>query len=97
MMHGRVIIAYFEVRQFMILHDKILNFVNMESLVIHPDSVEQLKTIKAVLKALKVPFEPQSNTLPPHITESIERGVKQYGMGQTISLEEFKEKHFSKK
>jgi len=72
-------------------------FVNMELILIHPDSVEQLKTVKAVLKALKVPFEPQSNTLPPHVMESVERSIKQYEAGQTISLEEFKERHFSKK
>jgi methionine synthase I (cobalamin-dependent) len=69
----------------------------MESILIHPESIEQLKTVKAVLKALKVPFEPQSTTLPTHISQSIEKGVKQYENGQTISLLEFKEKHFSKK
>lgn len=29
----------------------------MEAIVIHPDSAEQLKTVKAVLKALNVRFE----------------------------------------
>jgi hypothetical protein len=69
----------------------------MESILIHPESAEQLKTVKAVLKALKVPFEPQSATLPLHISQSIEKSIKQYENGQTISLQEFKEKHFSKK
>jgi len=69
----------------------------METILIHPESAEQLKTIKAVLKALNVQFEPQSNVLPAHVSKSIERSIKQYEDGQTISLQEFKEKHFSKK
>jgi len=69
----------------------------MKSILIHPESAEQLKTVKAVLKALKVQFEPQSSTLPTHISKSIEKSIKQFENGQTISLQEFKEKHFSKK
>lgn len=45
----------------------------MASILIHPESAEQLKTVKAVLKALKVQFEPKSNTLPPPVLKSIER------------------------
>ncbi len=69
----------------------------MESILIHPENAEQLKTVKAVLKALKVQFEPQSNVLPPHVLKSIETGIKQAKDGQTISLQEFTGKHFSKK
>jgi len=69
----------------------------MESILIHPESSEQLKTVKAVLKALKVPFEPQTVTLPEHVLNSIDKSIAQYENGQTISLKEFKEKHFLKK
>jgi len=69
----------------------------MESILIHPESAEQLKTVKAVLKALNVQFEPQSNTLPPHVLKSIERGLEQSKTGRSISLDEFTAKHFSKK
>lgn len=65
--------------------------------MIHPENLEQLKTIKAVLKALKVQFEPQSNSLPPHVVKSIEKSMKEFRNGQTIPLEEFKQKHFSKR
>ena len=68
----------------------------MESILIHPESAEQLKTVKAVLKALKVPFEPQATVLPAHISKSVEKSIKQFEAGQTISLEEFKRKHFSR-
>jgi len=69
----------------------------MESILIHPENAEQLKAVKAVLKALKVQFEPQLNSLPAHVSKSIEKSVKQYESGQTISLQQFKDKHFSKK
>jgi hypothetical protein len=69
----------------------------MESILIHPESAEQLKAIKAVLKVLKVPFESQAATLPSHVSHSIEKSIKQYEEGKTISLDEFKKKHFSSK
>ena len=69
----------------------------MESILVHPENAEQLKAVKAVLKALKVQFEPQPKNFPPHVLEGIERGLQQAKNGQTISFEEFKEKHFTKK
>ncbi len=68
----------------------------MESILIRPESTEQLKTVKAVLKALKVPFEPQSDVFPPHVLNNIKDGIKQYEDGQPISLEEFANRHFTK-
>lgn len=67
----------------------------MESILIHPDSPEQLKTVKAVLKALKVQFEPAPVVLPAHVSDSIQRGISQFEAGQSISLEEFTQKHLS--
>lgn len=69
----------------------------MEAIMIHPENAEQLKTVKSVLKALKVPYEPQSSTLPDHVMASIDRGTKQAVQGKTIGLEAFKEKHFLKR
>jgi len=69
----------------------------MEPILIHPESAEQLRTVKAVLKALKVPFEPQSSTLPAHVLKSLDKSIKQFENGQTISLAEFIEKHFLKR
>ena len=80
-----------------VLFSRMLYFCYMESILIHPESADQLKTVKAVLKALKVPFEPQSGNLPPHVSQSVEKSIKQFDAGHTISLSEFKEKHFSKK
>ena len=69
----------------------------MESILVHPENAEQLKAVKAVLKALKVQFEPQPKTFPLHVLEGIEESLRQHQNGQTISLQEFKEKHLSKK
>ncbi|MEC3880974.1 DUF2683 family protein [Parapedobacter sp. 10938] len=69
----------------------------MEAIMIHPENAEQLKTVKTVLKALKVPFEPQSNTLPDHVMVSIDRGIGQAAQGKTIGLDAFKDKHFLKR
>ncbi len=79
-----------------IIDEEFRSFEYMEAILIYPESAEQLKTVKAVLKALKVQFEPQSNALPPHVLKSIEKGMNQIENGQTISLEEFKARHFSK-
>ena len=68
----------------------------MEAIVIHPDSAEQLKTVKAVLKVLNVRFEKQAS-LPPHVAASIKKGLEQYENGNLVSLDEFKRNHFSKK
>jgi len=67
----------------------------MEAIVIHPDSVDQLRTVKAVLKALNVRFEKQG-LLAPHVAASIEKGLEQYENGSLISLDEFKKNHFLK-
>jgi hypothetical protein len=41
--------------------------------------------------------EIKSDKLLAHVLKSIEIGIKQYENGQTISFEEFKERHFHKK
>jgi hypothetical protein len=69
----------------------------MESLIVHPESADQLKTIKAVLTALKVPFELRENSLPEHVLKSIDVSLDQFYKGNVISLDEFKEKHFQKR
>ena len=69
----------------------------MESILIHPESNEQLKTVKAVLKALKVQFEAQTPSLPDHVLKSAARSMEQYEAGESVSFEEFANKHFISK
>ena len=66
----------------------------MEALLVHPETAEQLKTVKAVLKALKVKFEPQATSLPEHVIKGIEKSLQQHDEGQTFSFEEFKARNF---
>jgi len=82
---------------FLIFGDDFCIFEYMESIVVYPENAEQLKTVKAVLKALKVKFEIVAEKLPLHVLEGIQRGIEQAKNGQTISLQEFKEKHLSYK
>jgi hypothetical protein len=68
----------------------------MESILIHPENAEQLKTVKAVLKALKVQFESRpADVFPSHVAASINKGIQQYEAGQSISMDEFTQKHLS--
>ena len=69
----------------------------MNAITIHPESMEQFEMVKGVLKALKVPFESQQNSLPEHVVTSITKGLEQFEAGESISLNAFKEKHFIKK
>jgi hypothetical protein len=69
----------------------------MESILIHPENAEQLRTVKAVLKALKVRFEPQVTELPAHVLKSAAKSIAQYEAGESISFEEFSAKHFIKR
>lgn len=55
----------------------------MKSINIHTKNAAELKTVKEDL-------------LPEHVMKSIERSLEQFDNGNTISLEEFKAKHFLK-
>ena len=68
----------------------------METLLIHPENTEQLKTIKIVLKAMKVGFE-STNKSPYNkaFVEKITQSRKEISTGKRrkISLEEKKILH----
>ncbi|MGZ3776850.1 MAG: DUF2683 family protein [Mucilaginibacter sp.] len=67
----------------------------MESIIAYPKNTEQLKALKTILKALKVPFKTQPPELPCHVSVSVKKSIKQFEEGQTIDLTEFKKRHFS--
>ena len=71
-------------------------FVYMKSIPVKPDNPEQLKATKATLNVPQVQLESaQSDYLPVHISKSIQRGISQIENGQSISLEEFTQRHLS--
>jgi hypothetical protein len=69
---------------------------NVREITIHPESEEQFETVKAVLEALKVPFDSESVKLPESVIKSIDKSLEQIEEGKTISFQSFKEKHFRK-
>jgi len=67
-------------------------FVVMEAYVVYPENKEQLSALKAVLKVLKINFEPQAvNPLPPHAIEGMKRGIEDLDHGRKIPFSEFEE------
>ncbi len=48
----------------------------MEALTIHPENNEQLEAIKAVLKALKIPFSKKESTYDPKFIKKIQESEK---------------------
>jgi hypothetical protein len=51
----------------------------MESLIVYPESKEQLTALKAVMKAMKIAFVQQEETieLPPRVMEGVKEALKQ--------------------
>ena len=66
----------------------------MESLLIHPQDPGQLEQIKAYLNSLKVSFEVKKSALPPDVIAGIEKAIAEDDAGQTMSFDEFRQKHF---
>ena len=64
----------------------------METYVVHPDKSQE-KALKAFLEALEVPFEIKNKaSLPAHVISGIQKGQQDIELGNSISLEEFREK-----
>lgn len=64
----------------------------MEVYVVYPENKEQLSALKAVLKALKMNFEPKAAaTLLPHALEGVKRGIEDLDNGRKIPFIEFEE------
>jgi hypothetical protein len=66
----------------------------MESPLIHPQDPDQLEQVKAYLSSLKIAFEVKKSTLPDHVIAGIEQAIAEDDAGQTISFDEFRQKHF---
>lgn len=54
----------------------------MDTLIVYPESTEQLAAVKAVLKAMKVPFEQKMDAYPEHALQGVKRGWQQMQDGQ---------------
>lgn len=69
----------------------------METLIIHPEDAEQLETVKAVLRALKVKVEVFSvaslvnEETPVYVTKLMNKALKEAGQNKVTSHEDFME------
>ena len=56
----------------------------MDTLIVHTDSEEKLKALKAVLKALKIDFEKSSYN--PDMVEKVKQGEKDLQQNKHIKI-----------
>lgn len=69
----------------------------MTTIVVHPKK-DQLKTLKAVLKALDMRFEEKKEEkLPQHVIDGIKRGQEDLKAGRSITLDHFSERISARK
>jgi hypothetical protein len=69
----------------------------MTTIVVHPKK-DQLKTLKAVLKALDMRFEEKKEEkLPQHVIDGIKRGQEDLKAGRSITLDQFSERISARK
>lgn len=54
----------------------------METLIVHPNSKEQLAALKAVIKALKITFETKKSHYNPHFVAKIKESQQQVKDGK---------------
>ncbi|MEO6150066.1 MAG: DUF2683 family protein [Mucilaginibacter sp.] len=49
----------------------------MDALIIYPQNEEELKTLKAMLKNMKVNFEQRDKVLPDYVIDGVKESLKQ--------------------
>lgn len=66
----------------------------MEALTIHPQNREQLKAIKTVLKAMKIPFEKKDSPYDPDFVKMIQDAEKEKEGAITLNNDEDIDNYF---
>lgn len=66
----------------------------MEALTIHPQNREQLKAIKSVLKAMKIPFEKKDSPYDPEFVKMIQDAEKDRKNSTVLETDEDIKKFF---
>lgn len=49
----------------------------MDTLIVYPETKEQLTALKAVMKAMKVSFEQKSEAYPQYVIDGVKDSLKQ--------------------
>ena len=66
----------------------------MEALTVHPQNREQLKAIKSVLRAMKIPFEKRESPYDPEFAEMIQEAEKDRENSTVLESDEDIKKFF---
>ena len=66
----------------------------MEALTVHPQNREQLKAIKSVLRAMKIPFEKKESLYDPEFAEMIQEAEKDRENSTVLESDEDIKKFF---
>lgn len=66
----------------------------MEALTIHPKNRKQLKAIKSVLKAMKIPFEKKDSPYDPEFVKMIQDAEKDRENSTVLKTDEDIKKFF---
>lgn len=71
------------------MYKEIAITIMMETLAIRPENAEQLKAIKAVLKAMKIPFEKikTENPYDPEFVKKIKESMQQMEEGKVTKID----------
>lgn len=56
----------------------------MESLIVYPKNKEQLKAIKAILKAMKIPFDTRKHDMPEYVITGVKKALEQVKNGESF-------------
>lgn len=67
---------------------------DMEALTVHPQNREQLKAIKSVLRAMKIPFEKKESPYDPEFVEMIQEAEKEREGAITLKGDEDIDNYF---
>lgn len=67
---------------------------DMEALTVHPQNREQLKAIKSVLRAMKIPFEKKESPYDPEFVEMIQEAEKERKGAITLKGDEDIDNYF---
>jgi hypothetical protein len=59
----------------------------METLIVHPDSKEQLDAMKAFMKAFKISFEDEKSQYNPEFVEMIRQGDEDLKAGKGVKVD----------
>lgn len=69
---------------------------DMEALTVHPQNREQLKAIKSVLRAMKIPFEKNKSPYNPEFVKMIQEAEKDRENSIVLESDEDIKKFFEK-